>query len=277
MHGRETLSVLMPVHAGVAPLLLERALESVAEQTLPPDELVLVEDGPLSAQLGEVIATYPGVIRRVTLPVNGGPGVANQAGLKVCAGDWVIKADADDISLPNRFASLLELAHETGADVCGSSMLEFDRNEDDISSIRSVPLAHSAIARRMRLNNPFNHPAVMYRRSLALAAGGYPDLRFGEDYDLFARMLQAGARMVNTAEPLVLYRTGPDFVERRRRGATSREEWQLQRRLRSYGVIGRPRMLRNFIVRMGFRTAPRRVTAWTAHRLLSKPTRYPGS
>jgi glycosyltransferase involved in cell wall biosynthesis len=270
MRPEPTFSVLMPVHAGVAAEHLRRALESVAAQTAPIHELVLVEDGPLPSELRQVIDTHPGHVVRVVLPVNSGPGVANQAGLVRCTGEWVVKADADDISLPCRVARLSELARTTGADLCGSAMLEFVGDEDDVRSIRRVPTSHSSIARRMRLNNPFNHPAVMYRRALAVDVGGYPDLRFGEDYDLFARMLSSGARTANTDEALVLFRTGRDFVARRRTSVGAAEEWRLQRNLHSYGLIGGPRMIVNFILRMSFRWGPAPVASGFLRHVLSR-------
>ena len=49
----------------------------------------------------------------------------------------------------------------------------------------------------MRLNNPINNPTVVFRRQLALDVGGYADLRYMQDYDLFARMLAGGARAEN--------------------------------------------------------------------------------
>jgi hypothetical protein len=108
----------------------------------------------------------------------------------------------------------------------------------------------------MRINNPINHPTAVYRRDAALAAGGYPDWRFMQDYDLFARMLTNGSLMMNLDEPLVLFRAG-DAMRRRRsaRGFAARE-WVLQRALRRYGLIGGPRMVLNFAARMTFRMLP---------------------
>ena len=101
--------------------------------------------------------------------------------------------DADDILLPHRFETQLAALQETGADLCGAAMWEFDDDPERPTRLRTNPATHEAIARRMRINNPINHPTAMYRRELALRAGGYPTMRFMQDYDLFARMLVDGA------------------------------------------------------------------------------------
>jgi glycosyltransferase involved in cell wall biosynthesis len=255
----ETVSVLIPVHAGIDPAHLARALESIAAQTCPFDEVVLVEDGPLSddhhAAIFAAEPTLPDLVREV-LPVNRGAGVANQTGLLRCSGTWVLKADADDISLPDRLQRQLAHARETGADVCGAAMWEFRGAEDDVISVRTPPLGHDDIVRRMRWNNPMNHPTTLYRADLARAAGGYGDLRYMQDYDLFARMLCGGARFANAAEPLVLFRAGDDVLARRRSPAMRRCEWELQGNLRRYGVVGPVRRYANFAARQGARMLP---------------------
>lgn len=254
----ESVSALMPVHAGLDPSHLTRALESIAHQTRVPDEVVVVADGPLPDEHDDVLRSagkiLPLVVER--LPRNRGAGVANQAGLLLCRGEWVMKADGDDVSLPRRLETQLGHAAETGADVCGAAMWEFVDTEDNVVSVRTPPLTHQEIVRRMRWNNPMNHPTTLYRTKAAREAGGYGDLRFMQDYDLFARMLAAGATFSNGAEPLVLFRAGVAVMSRRRSPAMRRCEWQLQRNLAAYGVIGQPRSLANFAARQGARMLP---------------------
>lgn len=268
------LSVVLPVYAGVAAQHLAAALDSIAAQTLPAREVLVVEDGPLTAEQHAVLdgfaARQPGVVR-VALPVNRGAGVANQAGLEAATGAWVAKADADDVLVPHRFERQVAALRESGADLCGSAMWEFDEDPDRPVRLRVNPLDHDAIARRMRFNNPINHPTVVYRRGLALEVGGYPTMRFMQDYDLFARLLAGGARMTNLEEPLVLFRAGDTMRKRRSARGYLGLELELQRRLRSYGVIGPVTMARNLAVRWTFRLLPQRLIRTTYSRFLSKP------
>lgn len=268
------LSVLLPVHSGVAAAHLEAALDSILGQTLPAPEVVVVEDGPLEpAQRAAIdrFATRHGRVVRVALPRNGGAGVANQAGLLVASGAWIAKVDADDILVPTRFETQLRALRDSGADVCGAAMWEFEEDPATPLRVRANPLDHDAIVRRMRFNNPINHPTVIYRRALALEAGGYPTMRFMQDYDLFARLMVAGARMSNLAEPLVLFRSGDSMRRRRSARGYLALELELQRRLRTYGVIGPIRMARNLVVRCTFRLLPQRAIRHAYARLLSSP------
>ncbi|WP_205474717.1 glycosyltransferase [Nocardioides sp. SYSU D00038] len=266
------VSLVVPVHAGIAPNHWRAALESVRAQTRPADEVVVVEDGPLTddhhAALADVGAELPLV--RVVLPRNRGAGVANQAGLEAATGEWIAKADADDVSLPQRIGTQVEAAERLGVDLLGAAMWEFDIEPEHPQRLRANPPDHVAIARRMRLNNPINHSTAFYRREVALAAGGYPRLRLMQDYDLFARMLVAGARMANLPEPLVLFRAGDGMRRRRATTGFLRREVDLQRRLLSYGVVGRAGATRNLVVRGGFRLLPQPALRLTYDRVLSR-------
>jgi glycosyltransferase involved in cell wall biosynthesis len=268
------LSVLLPVYAGVDPEHLAAALDSIAAQTLPAREVVVVEDGPLTPEqhrvLDDFAARHGGVVR-VPLRVNQGAGVANQAGLRAATGAWIAKADADDLLVPHRFERQVAALRESGADLCGSAMWEFDEDPDHPLRLRANPLTHDAIARRMRFNNPINHPTVVYRRDLALEVGGYPAMRYMQDYDLFARLLAGGARVTNLDEPLVLFRAGDSMRKRRSARGYLALELELQRRLRSYGLVGPVTMTRNLVVRWTFRLLPQRLVRTTYARLLSTP------
>ena len=272
----DTVSVLLPVHQGTTPDELAAALDSLDRQTLVADEVVIVEDGPLSAEHTLVLDRYadsrPGVVR-IPLPTNQGAGVANQAGLAAATGTWIAKMDSDDLLLPHRFETQLAALRRTGADVCGAAMWEFDGDPQQPTRLRTNPETHDGIARRMRFNSPINHPTSMYRRELALSVGGYPRMRYMQDYDLFARMLVGGGRMINLPEPLVLFRAGDAMLRRRSARGYLLLERELQRNLRSYGLIGRGRAARNLVVRGAFRVLPRWGLSRAYARFLSTPAR----
>ena len=274
MTGRVTVSALMPVHGGVPVADVRATLDSLDRQTRPADEIVLVADGPLSpeheALLSDYAATHASVVR-VRLATNQGAGVANGVGLHAATGTWIAKVDADDILLPHRFATQLAALAETGADVCGAAMWEFDQDPRHPTRLRTGPASHGAIARRMRFNNPINHPTAMYRRELAVRVGGYPTMRYMQDYDLFARMLVDGARMVNLPEPLVLFRAGDGMLRRRSARGYLPLERELQRNLRAYGLVGRGRAALNLTIRGAFRVLPRWGLSRAYARFLSTP------
>lgn len=268
-----TVSVVLPVHLGVRPDHLSECLRSLCQQTCRADQVIIVEDGPLSSQhhsvLEEFVAAHQGVTR-VKLPINQGAGVANQAGLIAARGVWIAKVDADDICRPDRFERQLQVVNEMGVDVCGAAMLEFTNDSDHLRGLREMPASHAAIVRRLRWNNPINHPTAFYRRDLAVDAGGYPPWRYMQDYGLFARMLNGGARMTNIAEVLVDFRAGPALTARRRKPEFTRLEWELQRLLRETGAVGRGRMYINFAFRVGYRRLPQKLMTEFQGRVLAR-------
>ena len=117
---------------------------------------------------------------------NVGLGPALDAGLLACRHDVVARMDADDISLPHRFAVQMPII-EAGADIVGSGLLEFGEGADDVVGRRTPPTEPDDIRARARFADPFNHPTVVYRRACVQAVGGYGDFALMEDYLLGRR------------------------------------------------------------------------------------------
>ena len=122
----------------------------------------------------------------------------------------------------------------------------------------------------IRFRDPFNHPTVVYRRSAVLAAGGYTDMALMEDYLLFTRMVEAGAR---PGEPggaaglLPCRRPAPTPAAAA--AELLRSELALQRRFRELGITSRGEYLRNVAVRGGYRLVPESVRKVAYRRLLA--------
>jgi glycosyltransferase involved in cell wall biosynthesis len=256
----EQLSLLLPVWAGDRPEFLADAFRSsVDEQTRRPDQVVIVRDGPVPAALteriAELAAASPVPVDVVELEQNVGLGPALDAGLAACRYDVVARMDADDISLPHRFAVQLPVI-ESGADVVGAGLVEFADDPEEIGALRAVPTDPDEIRSRARFATPFHHPTVVYRRTLVMDVGGYTDFAKMEDYLLWAKLILAGARVANVAEPLVKYRVGAGAYARRGGLALLRAELGLQRRFRALGFTTRAQWARNLVVRGGYRLVP---------------------
>jgi glycosyltransferase involved in cell wall biosynthesis len=261
-------SLLMAIYSGDRADFFEEAFTStVVDQQVRPSEVVLVQDGPISAELvasvAHTIASSPIPVNLVVVEKNAGLAAALTTGLEHCAFDVVARMDADDISMPDRFAKQLPLI-DKGYDLVGTGMYEFEA--EGILGTR-IPPTGAAIAGYAAFHDPFNHPTVVYRRSAVLAAGAYQDLPLMEDYWLFVRMINTGARVENIPEPLLKYRVDSGAYNRRGGSALFRSELTLQRAMRSAGYTTRAQYLRNLAVRGGYRFVPvpiRRV----AYRLL---------
>ncbi|MFE6236702.1 glycosyltransferase [Cellulosimicrobium sp. NPDC057862] len=255
-------SVLLPVYRGDRPDYVRRSFRSVVDdQELRPSEVVIVRDGPVGAELTETLAELGSrsavPVVRVDLEENVGLALALEAGLAACSYEIVARQDADDVSRPRRFAVQVPLV-AGGLDVVGSAIEEFgsDLDGDAQGLVRVPPLSAQEIAETSRFASPFNHPTVVYRRSVVEAVGGYEDLPLMEDYWLFARLVAHGARMANVAEPLVRYRVGAGAYARRGGSRLLRSELELQRRLRREGFTTLGQAARNVAVRGGYRLVP---------------------
>jgi GT2 family glycosyltransferase len=255
--------------------LRDAVLSSTTSQTRPPDEVVLVQDGPvpgeLAATIARLVAELPMPVVHLELPANVGLGPALDAGLAASSHEVVARMDADDVSVPERFERQVAVI-EAGADIVGSGLLEFGDSVEDIVGRRTPPTEPDEIRRVIRFRDPFNHPTVVYRRSAVLAAGGYTDMALLEDYLLFTRMVEAGARPANLAEPLVYYRVGAGAYARRGGFALLRSELRLQRRFRELGITSRAEYLRNVVVRGSYRLVPEDVRKVAYRRLLANRT-----
>lgn len=216
----ENYSVLMCVYRGEDPEHFAQAIQSMLDQTVGTNDFVIVCDGPLTADLdGELdgfVSRYPGLFRVVRLPENMGVGLATKAGLAECKNDLIAKMDSDDISLPDRCEKqLARFAANPELKLLGGIIEEFDNRTGKVVSVRSAPTDWAGICRYARRRSPINNVTAMYRKSAALAVGGYRDLRRAEDYDLYLRMLIKGYYAENLPETLVKVRVDADSHRRR--------------------------------------------------------------
>lgn len=216
----ENYSVLMSVHIKEKPDVLAAAIQSMLAQTVVTNDFVVVCDGPLTKELDEVLETIvaenPGLFQIVRLPENVGVGLASKAGLEACKNELVAKMDSDDISVPDRCEKqLARFTANSELTVLGGYIEEFDNQTGKVFAIRSVPVDNAGIRKYARRRNPINNVTAMYKKSAALAVGGYRDLRRGEDYDLYLRMLINGCYAENLPQTLVKVRVDSNTQRRR--------------------------------------------------------------
>ena len=247
----DDFTLLMAVYAGDDEAFVRPAYDSVTrDQQLPPTHVVIVRDGPVSDGVGHWLEEVSGdpKVEVVALENNVGLAAALNTGLSHVTTDIVARADADDISLPERFALQIPLI-ASGYDVVGSAIAEFTDDPKHPEVVRPVMTTQAEIERQARLECPFHHPTVVFRTSAVEAAGGYPHLRQMEDYPLWAAMLMNGAKVTNLPQVLVHYRVGAGAFARRGGKVLARSEAQLQKQFLSMGFTNRWQYLRNRIVR----------------------------
>jgi len=210
-------SVLMSLYKKEHPDYLRLALDSMINQTVKPDEIVLVEDGPLTPELYAVVEEYKPYLHIVINKKNLGLGLALNEGLKACRNELVARMDTDDISKPDRCEKQLKrFMEKPELAIVGSHIDEFVGDPSNVISQRRVPLTSEDIYEYAKKRSAFNHPAVMYRKSAVLAEGGYSDLKRNQDVDLFGRMLFKGHKAENIDEALLWFRSSDELAARRK-------------------------------------------------------------
>jgi glycosyltransferase involved in cell wall biosynthesis len=209
----------------------------------------------------------------VALPRNRGLAAALNAGLAACHFDVVARQDADDLSRPDRFARTVPLVASRRFDLVGGAVREFALAPGDLGAdaVRVYPRDGSAILRAARLTNPFAHPTVVFRRAQVLEAGGYREFHHLEDYDLWVRLLRAGAKALNVPQAVVDYRVSEAAYRRRGGGRTLAAEWALQAEFVRSGFISPLAAVRNLVVRGGFEVAPIPLRRLALARLFKPP------
>ncbi|WP_293659620.1 glycosyltransferase [uncultured Phascolarctobacterium sp.] len=213
-------SVLMSVYYKEKPEYLKLALDSIINQTLPVTEIVLIKDGPLTAELDKVVEQYAmeyiGLFRIFALEQNVGLGKALYYGVQQCKYDLIARMDTDDISLPNRFEmQVKEFIKNKELTLCGGQIAEFENDPEKITGYRQVPLTQTEIFKFAKKRNPFNHMTVMFKKQAVLNVGNYQDMPYFEDYWLWVRILQKGYAVKNIEQVLVKVRAGADMLVRR--------------------------------------------------------------
>ena len=214
-------SVLMSLYKKEKPEYLCLALDSMINQTIKPDEIVLVEDGYLTPELYAVVneyqTNYQELIHIVVNEKNMGLGLALNVGLKECRNELIARMDTDDVSKPYRCAKQLKKFEEKPElSIVGSHIDEFVGDIANVISARRVPISTEEIYEFAKRRSAFNHPAVMYRKSKVLEQGGYADLKRNQDVDLFGRMLYAGCKAENIDESLLWFRSSDELAKRRK-------------------------------------------------------------
>lgn len=214
-------SVLLSVYIKDNPEYLRIALKSIYEdQTLKPDDIVIVCDGPLNADLYNVLSVFQSgkeeIVNIISLPENVGLGDALKIGSEKCVNEYIMRMDSDDISLPQRFEKQMNyMLEHPDIDVLGSNIAEFTEDINQKLRIRTVPQKHSDIEKMSKHRNPMNHVSVCIKKSALDRCGGYEGLLLLEDYYLWLKMIINKCRLENIPESLVYVRTGKDFVNKR--------------------------------------------------------------
>lgn len=260
-------TVCLSVYSKDKPSDFFEALQSVYNQTLKPNEIVLVVDGPISCELESVINIFSQQyfsIKILRFKENRGHAAARQAGLDNASNELVAIMDSDDMALPERFEKQISfLANHPEVDIVGGQITEFIEREDNIVGKRTVPETDKEIKDYLKSRCPMNLVTIMARKSSIQKVGGYIDWYCEEDYYLWIRMALANCTFANLPDTLVNVRVGKEMYSRRGGWKYFRSEARLQRYMLTHKVISFPRYFYNVSVRFVLQALlPNSVRGW---------------
>lgn len=241
-------SVCMSVYKNDKAEHVKQAVESILNQTVKPDEVVVVIDGPVPDELSVLLSGYTdiGKIRAIPLAKNGGLGNALRIGVSEAKHELVARMDSDDIALPDRFEKQLRCFEEDkNLSIVGGGITEFIDTPGNIVASRFCPASDEEIKNFMKSRCGFNHMSVMFKKSEVLRVGNYRDWHYNEDYYLWVRMMLGGCKFRNLEDVLVNVRVGLDMYARRGGWKYFKSEALLQKYMWEQHVIRLPRFLYN--------------------------------
>lgn len=235
------------------PIWFDEALDSIKNQTLPPNEVLIVTDGPITKELDSVIAKYEdefSSFKVVRLEKNVGFGNACQACIVNSTYQLVARMDSDDIAVKDRFEKQIKRFQEDPAlDMLGGAIGVFTDDKNNIISYSYKPTEHQAIKDKLKKRSPFAHVTMMYKKDKVQNAGGYIEWYCEEDYYLWARMLNNGCKGANLTDPLVYVRTTPEQMGRRGGKKYFQSELKMQKYLLQSNTINKFEYSRNVVLR----------------------------
>lgn len=264
---RTDYSVCMSVYKNDNPLDFEDAVMSIYNQTCPPDEIILVIDGPVPDMMLKTIETLSektGIMKVIPLSKNMGHAIARQTGLDAARNELCAVMDADDLSVPNRFEKQLKAFEKhPEVSVVGGLINEFIHTTDNVVGTRIVPEKDSDIKEYLKSRCPMNLVTVMLKKSDVLKVGGYQDWYCEEDYYLWIRLALCGYKFYNIQENLVNVRVGEEMYQRRGGKKYFDSEARLQKYMLDHKLISLPKYAYNVLIRWAVQVAmPNWLRGW---------------
>ena len=247
-------SVLMSLYYKENAEYLALALDSMINQTIKPDEIVMIYDGPLTDNLYQVmdsyVERYPNLFNIIKNEKNIGLGSSLRKGVERCKNELIARMDTDDISVNNRCEQQLELFNaDEDLDIVGGNINEFIDSPKKIVSHRNVPSSDQNIKKYMKGRCAFNHMTVMFKKSSVLQSGNYIDWHFNEDYYLWLRMMKNKCKFANIDSALCYVRVGKEMYSRRGGIKYFKSERQLQNYMLENKIINQKEYLINVLKR----------------------------
>lgn len=239
-----SISVLMSVYRSERPEHLDESLKSIwTDQTVKPDEIILIEDGPLGDGLEQTIGKWKEAVgNRMIIhknETNLGLTKSLNIGLQLTSSEYIARMDSDDISDPRRFErQAAYLDRHPDVAIVGGSMQEFNSSNPKLN-IRHYPADNDGVMDTIYKASPLAHPTVMMRREMFENGLRYDErYRTSQDIALWFDAICAGYKIGNI-DDITLYFRRDDEMFRRRSRAKAWNEFRIYMNgiRRVYGLL----------------------------------------
>ena len=215
-----SFSVLMSVYYKEQALYLKEALDSIwLNQILKPDQIVLVEDRPLTPELYEVIDEFQkevgNVLTLVKNETNQGLAKALNKGIGFIRTDLIARMDSDDISDKRRFVYEIEyMDKHPDVMILGGSIQEMDENKNFLSQ-RHYPKMYEEVRKYIWRGSPVAHPTTVMRKCIFQSLSYNEKVGQNEDLALWFNALEKGIKIENIEEVVYYFRMSSGCYKRR--------------------------------------------------------------
>jgi glycosyltransferase involved in cell wall biosynthesis len=257
-HEKITISALVVLSQSDDKNFFMECLNSLHRCVEALDEIVLVFNGLLDNELEKNInLLFRGSNCKLQIIHTNnfyGFAIALNIGLKHISSDWIMRIDPDDICLVNRVSVFKFLLNFNDFDIFSSSVLLYSRLNHSIK-VKHYPNFTGDYKKYLWLKNPIAHPSSIIKKSIILKHGGYREIPFMEDYDLWLRLSKANASFFNINLPLIKFNVD-QLSRRRRRLQVLKSEIKILKIKRDSLNLNYPLLLISFIIRLGFYIFP---------------------
>lgn len=221
------VTVLMPVY-NAAPFLRE-AIESILSQTFRDFEFLIINDGSTDQSREIILSFSDSRIRLLDNPGNIGLIATLNRGIREARGKYIVRMDADDISLTSRLEKQVGAMKSDPGIAVLASFVDFINTDGEVTGHWSTDreaVSENEIRSLMMKTNCIAHPSIMMRKEIAEKFLYHPKRKGAEDWDLWMRLLAAGERIAKQPEVLLKYRIHHGSIT-----ARDKNEDVLERRL----------------------------------------------
>lgn len=197
------VSVVMSVYNGEK--YLKKAVDSVLNQTFRDFEFIIINDGSTDST-ADILRGYNDGRMKIIYQANIGLTKSLNKGIALARGEYIARQDADDISLPSRFAEQVK-SLDSRPDIFMVTSWYMIIDGDGHEIIKRILPDEDKVEKFFEIENMICHGSVMFRKNRFIELSGYHEsLRYGQDRELWKRMISNGYKFLIIERSLYKYR-----------------------------------------------------------------------